>query len=169
MKDGRAAVWGEGEDPTLEVADLATPADGAMAREERPYLSLQEALSPRVMQGGDFSTDEVMEARLDAWEAFISYIFQGGRVNPWQALKNLLAAVRRVRPELLQGISATQLGVILGETKAAVSAREIRQVEDIMKRWGVTGYQGFGGAKSETARAASAKAAKGNRNRRKKS
>jgi hypothetical protein len=120
------------------------------------------------MEGGDFATDELMEARLDAWEAFISYIFQGGRVNPWQALKNLLAAVRRVRPELLQGISATQLGLILGETKAAVSAREIRQVEDIMKRWGVMGYQGFGGAKSETARAASAKAAKGNRNRRKK-
>ena len=168
MNDDRATAWGEGDEPVREVVTLTTPADAAMAREERPYLSLQEALSPRVKLGGDFATDEEMEIRLEAWEAFLSYIFQGGRVNPWQGLKNLIAAVRKVRPELLNGMTATDVGIILGETKAAVSAREIARVEGQLKRWGVRGYQCLGGSKTESARQSFAKSAKGNTNRRKK-
>jgi hypothetical protein len=168
MKDGRIAVWAEGDDPVREVADLVTPADGAMAREQRPYLSLADALSPRVAPGGDFEATATMEERLESWEAFLSFIFQGWRLDPWHALKKLLAVVRRVRPELLaeNGLTATQVAYILGETKAAVSAREIAEVEDVLKRWGVRGYQLTGGAKAEATREASARAAKGNRNRR---
>jgi hypothetical protein len=166
MKDGRAMAWGDGEDPSVVVADLTTPADAAMAREQRPYLSLADALSLRVGPDGDFETSREMEARLDAWEAFLSFIFQGGRLDPWHALKNLLAVVRRVRPEFLGGLTATQVAFLLGETKAAVSAREIGEVEDTLRRWGVRGYHCVGGAKTESTREASARAAKGNRNRR---
>jgi hypothetical protein len=104
--------------------------------------------------------------RLEDFHVFMSFCAQGSISDPWQMFKNFLALLRRVAPEMLGNLSQTELAAILGETKGAVSAREIRVVEAVQKRWGVKGFHGFGGSKGENARAAFSAAQKGNQNRR---
>lgn len=127
------------------------------------YLSLKSALTGTA--DGDPLDASERAFRLDCWNVFCAYVFQDGIANPYQAFKNLLAAVRRVSPAYLNGISQTDIGLLLGETKASPSAREIRRVETILKRWGVTGYHALGGTKTDKARRSSAKAAANNNNR----
>jgi hypothetical protein len=91
---------------------------------------------------------------------------QSGLANLGGAFKNFLAMVRRIKPSALEGITQTDLALILDEKKATTSAREIVRVELVAKRMGVKGFHFLGGTKPEETRQRSARAARGNTNRR---
>lgn len=148
-----------------EAIYARTPDQEVMEAEELklPAMTLREAIAG---SEGIPLSDEEMQERVRNWRIFLDYIFQGGISNPWAAFKNLLAVVRRVNPSYLDGVSQTELGILLNETRAAPSAREIRVVEGLLKRWGVAGFHLLGGTKSETARERCAEAQRGNQNRR---
>ncbi len=87
------------------------------------------------------------------------------KMNPWQAFKRFLAMTRRVNASLLNGISQTEVGMILGEGRAAVSARE-KFIERFLKSCGAKGFLGTGGVKSASSIPVFADAQRGNHNRR---
>lgn len=129
-------------------------------------ISLRDALT---MEYGRRLTEDQVADRTLSWHAMNRYVFQDGIANPWQAFQNLLAVVRRVSPEYLGSLSQTDLAILMTNDprkRAQFSAREIRVVEEQMRKWGVTGFHALGGTKSETAREAYARAQKGNTNRR---
>lgn len=107
---------------------------------------------------------EISEVRLLTLRAFLRFLWQGSR-NPWDAFKNLLAATRLCSSELLCGVSQTEVGELLGETRAATSAREGRTVIELMRKWGVKGFLVEGALKPESAREKYREAQRGNRNR----
>jgi len=144
--------WENGGDPRNPMGDV-----------DLDYFPLSDALVWG--RRGDLNPDQRAQ-RLEDWNVFCRFVFQDGIKNPWGAFKNFLAVVRRVNPALLGEISATELALVLGETKAATSAREIAFFEDACKRLGVSGFHGLGGTKTDKARRKSRLAAKGNTNRR---
>lgn len=129
------------------------------------YLSLSSALRLDLETGAELSSEDE-HARLQAFEVLIEYVMQSGLANLGGAFKNFLAMVRRVKPEALEGITQTDLALILDEKKATTSAREISRVEKVAKRMGVKGFHFLGGTKPEETRRRSAAAARGNTNRR---
>jgi Xaa-Pro aminopeptidase len=129
------------------------------------YLSLSAALRLDLESGEELSSvDE--HARRQALEVLIEYVMQSGLANLGGAFKNFLAMVRRVKPEALEGITQTDLALILDEKKATTSSREIERVEKVAKRAGVKGFHFLGGTKPEETRRRSAASARGNTNRR---
>lgn len=108
--------------------------------------------------------ERLRKAKVSGLLAFLRYVWFGAP-NLWEALKRLLAITRKTRADMIKGMTATQVAWMLGETRAATSAREIRVVEQYLRDWGVLGFQGTGGAKSMEARAKYAEAQKGNKNR----
>jgi hypothetical protein len=128
------------------------------------YFSLRRALTETAE--GDCLNYDDRAARLEDWKVFLRFVFQDGIADPWAAFKNLLAIVRRTSPEYLDGLTATQIGILLDETKAAPSAREIRRLEPLLKRWDVRGFHLLGGTKSDEARRKYSQVQKGNTNRR---
>lgn len=151
-----------------EAADRWTLFENEIQKEglRRPgYISLAQALRVDIDTGQNFGESDIQE-RLDAFRAFLAYISQEGRASLGEQFKNYCAIVRKVRPDLLGNMSQTDLSKLLGETKAAVSAREIRVVEGLARHAGVQGFQFLGGSKSPETRRRSAQAAKGNTNRR---
>jgi hypothetical protein len=142
-------------------------ADGEGESERLPYFPLANALSKLHGAATDPDLDESdMKERLRTLDVLLRYVFQDGYANPWEGFKNFLAMTRRIKPEYLGAMTAEEVAWLLGETKASESAREIRVVEDKLRQWGVFGFHGLGGTKSEAARGNCAKAAKGNTNRR---
>lgn len=129
------------------------------------YLSLSAALRLDLETGESLSSEDE-HSRMQALKALLEYVFQGGAANMGAAFKNLLAMVRRIKPEVLEGITQTDLALILGERKATTSAREIARVEKVARALGVKGFHFLGGTKPEATRRRSAEAAKGNTNRR---
>lgn len=129
------------------------------------YLSISQALGCELETGAELSS-EAAHARRDALEVMVEYVMQEGVANLGGAFKNFLALVRKIKPEKLEGISQSDLAKLLGETKAATSAREKSRVENVAKKMGVQGFHFLGGSKSETTRSRSAKAAQNNTNRR---
>ena len=109
-----------------------------------------------------------LQGRSDGFGGLLRFVFQDGVNNPWLGFKNLLAVARRFKPELLSGLNQTQLAVILDETRAAVSVREISVVEGQLEKFGVPAFLVDAGLKSPKDRAAYARAQRGNQNRRKK-
>lgn len=108
---------------------------------------------------------EIQTTRLNTVRGMLRYFWSGG-LNPWEAMKKLLAATREAAAELIGGCTQTEVALVLGETKAATSARE-KQVEELLKRWGVKGYRMVGGKKTEEAREAYRLVQMGNKSRRK--
>lgn len=147
-------------DGTLERVDEWTPLDDLYAKEAPEPGSEDEVIT---MTRGEYNA-AIHKARLAGILAFLRYVWFGSS-NLWESMKRLLAITRKTRPDFIRGMSATQVAWMLQETKAATSAREIRVVEGYLKDWGVIGFHGAGGSKSESARKKYAKAQKGNRNR----
>ncbi len=151
------------------VTELAAYGEGEVdqLRRTKEYVSMREVLTG--IEGEEDELDDGdMHARVRALKAFLRYCFQDGRIsNPWLAFKSFLAITRRIMPEYVAGISATEMALLLGETKAAVSTREIKTVYPLLEKWGVLGFHGLGGGKSEAARKKYRQAARGNTNRRK--
>lgn len=129
------------------------------------YLSLSAALRLDLETGQELSSEDE-HARRQALEVLIEYVCQSGVADMGGAFKNFLAMVRRIKPSALEGITQTDLALILDEKKATTSAREKVRVEKVAKAMGVKGFHFLGGTKPEATRQRSAAAAKGNTNRR---
>jgi len=155
-KEASAAVVIRAAERIAErVADLMARAHGVEIDEEILAGFLRKEID-----------GELHEVRVSTLRAFLRYLWQGAR-NPWEALKNLLAATRLIAKTLLseRGIKQCEVAWILGETKAATRAREKKKVEDYLKSWGAKSPHFEGAQKSEAARATYARVQKGNRNR----
>jgi len=129
------------------------------------YLSLSAALRLDLETGQELSSEDE-HARRQALEVLIEYVCQSGVADMGGAFKNFLAMVRRIKPSALEGITQTDLALILDEKKATTSAREKVRVEKVAKAMGVKGFHFLGGTKPEATRQRSAASAKGNTNRR---
>lgn len=168
--DGRtpltALLEGEEEDRATDCRSASTAAsrivdhlmDGVSDLAELPW-DAEEMLE--VVR--DAIEGEIRHARLTTLRTMLRYLWEGG-LNPWQALKKLLAVTRRVASHLIGAASQTEVAFLLGETKAATSAREKRQVEELMIRWGANGYHERG-TKSDEARAVYRQLRMGNKSR----
>lgn len=165
--DSRASALGSAvfiREGLLEVVDGYTPLDEVLSNEGPDPDSEDAALDlPMEITVREFHAAR-HKARLSGMVAMLRYIWQTTK-NPWDAMKRVLAITRKTKAELIRGMSATEVAGMLRETKAATSAREIKVVEGYLKRWGVIGFLGTGGAKSLEAREKYAKAAEGNTNR----
>lgn len=164
---GNDELIGKAEDRLNDAVSRLAEWEGCESEEvmSLPYMPLAHALAKQDGREGETSAEE-MENRVRDWEVFLSYVFQDGYANPWEGFKNFLAAVRRISPQYLGGMTGAEVAAILGEEKASESARGIRFLEDKLKQWNVLGSHGLGATKSETARENCAKAQKGNTNRR---
>lgn len=109
----------------------------------------------------------VRELRLRYFRQFLDYQVAGCR-SVEDVMRKTLAFARRFRPEALRefGLSMSEVGRRLGESRAKVHAREKRLVETPLKRAGARGYHGLGGQRSEQHREKCRAAQKGNTNRR---
>lgn len=107
----------------------------------------------------------LQRSRLDYFKILLAYFCKGCR-QEIDVTKRVLAVVRRVNPALLQqfGLSQPAVGRKLGETRAAVSAREKTHVEKPLKAAGAKGVLS-NGARGQATSEACARAAKGNQNR----
>lgn len=110
--------------------------------------------------------NEEQQHRLDALEVLLAYVWQEGLVDPWQGFKRFVAVTRRVKPAYLRGMTQTEVGLVLKETKAAPSAREKKVVEGLMRRFKMLGYHLLGDTKSDETRDRCRQAQMGNTNRR---
>ena len=103
--------------------------------------------------------------RLMTIRAMIRYQWHEAR-NPWEFMKRGLAITRRYIRHLIVGITETEVSQLLGETRQATSAREIRVHDKLLIGWGVIAPKAAdGGLKSAGHCAKAALAAKGNQNR----
>lgn len=184
--DDRYAVpsYGSAFSQTREVADSRTPLSVLIQGEdhervasnraieaavERIVERLQEELGEREDLAleeivREAIEDEIQQTRLNTARGMLRYFWHGG-LNPWEAMKKLLAATRLAAGHLIGGASQTEVAFILGETKAATSAREKKKVEELLRSWGVKGYHLDGGLKSDEARAVYREIRKGNKSR----
>ena len=109
--------------------------------------------------------EEIQQTRLNTVRGMLRYFWHGG-LNPWEAMKKLLAATRESACHLIGGVTQTEVAALLGETKAATSARE-KHLEGLLKRGGVKGFRLVGGGKTDEAREVYRRVQKGNRSREK--
>lgn len=138
----------EGVEP-LAMADLLDgPAD---------ELEADEAMEQGVA---------VRELRLRYFRQFLDYQVAGCR-SVEDVMRKTLAFARRFRPDALRefGLSMSDVGRRLGESRAKVHAREKRLVEEPLKRSGAKGFHALGGQRSEKHRARCRAAQMGNTNR----
>lgn len=129
------------------------------------YISLSELLRMDLDSGEELSRAE-QDFRAADFRALLRFVFQDGSRQIGQAFKNFLAVVRRVSPVTLDGMNKADLALLLGETRAATCAREIRVVEKYLKEQGARGYRLLGGQKNEETRKRCARSARGNQSRR---
>lgn len=154
------------KDGSLERTDAWTPLDELMSREPlAPGDPGYDEDQDRVIHLTVSELNEQLhKAKLAGMMGFLRFVWFGSG-NLWEAMKRLLAITRKCKPDFIRGMSATQVAAMLGETKAATSAREIRVVEGLLRAWGVIGFQGAGGSKSVAARRKYSEVQKGNTNR----
>lgn len=109
---------------------------------------------------------EVRELRLRYFRQFLDYQVAGCKTVE-DVMRKTLAFARRFRPDALRefGLSMSDVGRRLGESRAKVHAREKRLVEKPLKRAGARGFHGLGGQRSEQHRQRCREAQKGNTNR----
>jgi hypothetical protein len=96
------------------------------------------------------------------WGRVFDFIFSDGP-HPGLAVRRLYMLARRYRPDLINHMNGTDLGIMWGDTRAA-QAHRINLLFDGLRAAGVRGNRG-GGCKREDTRGKFAAAAKGNRNR----
>ena len=160
----------------LHRMEAARNGDGDLAAAEADYDLAVAALGEAAIDSqislaelcGDFAqeNDYEHEIRREVLEAMSRFVLKDGAENLAAGFKNFLALARRIRPDLLKGMSAAQVGRLLGETRATVNEREQRLIEDFLKSNGAKGFKTAGGSKSEKSRRRSSKKAKNNSSRR---
>lgn len=133
---------------SFEAVDGRTPADAAMAAEE----------------GVD---EDEQFIRVETFRILLGEIFSEGP-DPARTMRRLYTLVKAYAPELIFNMSDQEMGLLFGETRAAVSWRRNKLVTDRLAAAGNRGTH-VRCQKSEEARARLAAAQRGNRNRAKKS
>lgn len=152
---------------------------GPVAHDEDEHERQTEGVEPLVMAdlldaaADELEADEaagqgvaVRELRLRYFRQFLDYQVAGCR-SVEDVMRKTLAFARRFRPDALRefGLSMSDVGRRLGESRAKVHAREKRLVEEPLKRSGARGFHGLGGQRSEQHRERCRAAQKGNKNR----
>jgi hypothetical protein len=151
-----APVNHEEEEPRAEFVDGLTLAELM----EAPADDLER-------EAADEEGIDVRELRLRYFRLFLDYQVAGcGTID--EVVRKVLAFARRFRPQIMTalGLSMSDVGRLLGDSRAKVHAREKRLVEEPLKRIGARGFHGLGGQRSEEARQKCREAQQGNRNRR---
>lgn len=150
-------VCHEEEDPRPEIVDGLSLAELM----EAPADELERAAA-------DDEEVDVRELRLRYFRLFLDYQVAGCATID-DVVRKVLAFARRFRPQIMTGLglSMSDVGRLLGDSRAKVHAREKRLVEEPLKRIGARGYHGLGGQRSEQARQRCREAQRGNHNRRK--
>ena len=152
----------EGERSLAELTDgAADPFEDYQPRTLADYMN-------RDLETGEDLPGDARELVRETWFRILGFCFDDWNCNVGQGFKHFLAAVRRSNPEYLrrQGLTQRDLAILLGETKAAVSAREIRTVEKRLAAAGMKGIRLAGNTKSDATRRRCSEAQQGNRNRR---
>lgn len=144
---------------------LSTDDAPAPARDLDGHVSLRDLIERDLDTAADLDP-ETLEIRVRTFRDLNRFVFQDGATSIFLAFKNWLAVVRRTSPEFLDRMSKADLALLLGETRAATCDREIRLVEEAMKRAGARGFQLLGGNKGQETRRRCAESAMGNTSRR---
>lgn len=100
----------------------------------------QSARTPAevMMDAEEGDTLDENRIRVETGNRLLDFFFQDGP-DPGRAMKHLFAIVRKVRPELLEGLSLHEQALMFGETKQAASWR-VKQLGRFLRRRGVKGY-----------------------------
>lgn len=153
---------------------------GPVAHDDEEQAKRAEAVEPMAlgelmdMAADEIEEDEAMrqgltvrELRLRYFRQFLDYQVAGCR-SVEDVMRKTLAFARRFRPAALIefGLSMSDVGRRLGESRAKVHAREKRLVEKPLKQSGAKGFHALGGQRSEEHRERCRKAQQGNTNRR---
>lgn len=108
--------------------------------------------------------DEVSQIRSETVNRMLHFIFQDG-AHPGCTLRLLYLLAQRLAPDLILNMSGAELADMLGETRAAWSARNKRIFTGYLKARGSKAPRGSN-QKSDTHAERCASAARGNTNRR---
>ena len=140
----------------------------AYSREQahgREPVYFRTPLDEILQQEGRFGADEDDEAiiRQEARSQMLEYFFGDGP-HPGQVVRRVFAMAKAIRPHLVLNMSLEELGLMLGETRAAGSWR----IKQLINR-PLAGTRCAGVVlpwqKSQSAVASYARAARGNHNR----
>lgn len=117
-------------------------------------------------------TVEVLSGHLDRLRrkdfAVAMELFCKGAGNIPEVSKRIVTTMQSTMPGLLQdhfGVSLTSVGARIGEGRATTRERKKRMVEKPLKKAGMKGFKGLGGARSDQHRERCAQAQKGNQSR----
>ncbi len=170
-------------DDALGVADMRCPATVLMENEPEDDLKDGEIREDVMRLACSLKERNILAAagelqrhidesrkrsRLVTLNGLLRYVWSESR-NPWAAMCYLLAITRLVAPEIVRGMSQTEVAVLLHgspKKRAAISARE-KKIEGFMRSWGVKGFTLLGGRKSASTTPVYAAAQEGNNSRRK--
>jgi hypothetical protein len=137
----------------------------AYQREGREAITVASPRScAELLEGAPGDSEEIGKVRSEAIKRMLYFIFQDGP-HPGCTLRLLYLLVQRLDPELLLNMSGAELADMLGETRAAWSARNKRIFSGYLKARGAKAARGVF-QKSEAACGKYALAARGNVNRR---
>lgn len=95
-------------------------------------------------------------------------LFCKGARNIEEVAKRVVTTMQSTMPGLIEdhfGVSLTSIGSRMGESRQTARERKKRMVEKTLKKAGMKGFKGVGGARSDEHRERCAKAQKGNTNR----
>lgn len=109
-------------------------------------------------------SEDIHRAQIEAVQRLLYYIFQDG-VHPGCTIRRLYFIAQKMSPALVLHMSGSELAEMLGETRAAWSARVQRLFTGYLRSRGYKAVSG-GHQKSETHALRCAEAARGNTNRR---
>jgi hypothetical protein len=137
----------------------------AFQREGRSAITTATPMSlAQLFEQAPGDGEEQLAVKSETVVRLLHFIFQDGP-HPGCTTRLLYLLAQRLRPELILNMNGAELADMLGETRAAWSARNKRIFTGYLKARGAKGSRGRL-QKSETAAAKYALAARGNTNRR---
>lgn len=139
---------------------VAYQREGREAVEMNTPMTFAELFEERA--AGD--SDEVPQIRRETVIRMLHFVFQDGP-HPGCVTRLVYLLAQRLAPELVLSMSGAELADMIGETRAAWSARNKRIFTGYLKARGAKAAKGRM-QKSDTASAKYASAARGNTNRR---
>lgn len=128
---------------------------------------VHEATAPRTPLDELLAAEEgevEQEERSEVLVAMLCFLAADGP-HPGAIVRRFYALAKALRPELIGHMSVEEIGLMMGETPAAVSWRIKRIFSDYQRERGVKGFKAVF-QKSDSAREAYARAQRGNNNRR---
>lgn len=138
---------------------VAYQREGRAAVEMNTPMTLAEVFEQAPGDG-----DEALRIKMETAKRLLFFFFQDG-AHPGCTTRVLYLTAQRLAPDLILNMSGAELADMLGETRAAWSARNKRIFTGYLKARGSKAARG-GNQKSDTHAERCASAARGNTNRR---